>query len=162
MNDTGAGDLSVCVRDRKYGLYIPTCSAVMKHYACRPPGNEPPLTEDEVGRKIPVSRVWSVTQSRVPLHSLDEPSWSNVQTLPDLMMGLDWSRCMNVLYNEWNTQRWVLIHSSAAHIAHSPKTFLSLPYICEYVFFWLSLIELLLDLNVRPNVWNYYKPLFHF
>lgn len=35
-------------------------------------------TEDEVGRKTPVSRVWSRSHHWVPLHFLDEPPWSSI------------------------------------------------------------------------------------
>lgn len=143
-NESGAGDLSACVRDMKWGLDIPACSVVMWHYACRPPGNEPPLLK----MKWAVSNAWSGTRDRVPLHSLDKPSWSYVQTqLPDLM-GVWWSRCMNVLYNECGTQTWLLIHSSPTHKKkHPPKNLLLLLPICERFFFfffpWLSLITVL-------------------
>lgn len=41
VNETAAGDLSIC--QRKWGLDIPTYSLVMYHYACRLLGNEPPI-----------------------------------------------------------------------------------------------------------------------
>lgn len=87
---------------------------------------------------------WSGTQSRVPLHSHDEPSWSGMQTvLPDPMAGLNWRRYMNVLYNNYGTQTWLLIHfnESCSNGAYTKKTYLVSQHVWISVFVWLRPAE---------------------
>ena len=93
-------------------------------------------TEDEVGRKTPVSRVWSGSHDRVPLHSLDEPPWSGIQTLLSAPMAdLDWSRWMHYTVNEAHFCSFISM--KAASITHTKK-FLSLPNMWICVFLWLA------------------------
>lgn len=51
---TGAGDFSICVRDRKWELGIPICSSGDVALLLRISATH---TEDEVGRKTSVTRV---------------------------------------------------------------------------------------------------------
>lgn len=139
------------------------------HYACRPPGNEPPMLKMKWAGKhqFPGFEVALCHEGHfIPLTSLLE---SGVETvLPDMMAGLDRSRYMNALYNEWGTLTWLLIHSneSCSQRTCTKKKCLSSPKICELVFFsvrarlreimswysfWWNLNMLDLMVEIAPN-----------
>lgn len=110
----------------------------MWHYACRPPGNEPPILKMKWAGKhqFPGFEVALMTECHfIPLTSL-------LEAVCRLSCQLQWRIWIEVdtwMYytmNEAFKRGCSFISTKAAHKTHSPKKFLSLSNICEFVSFF--------------------------